>query len=109
MIRQNVMEGSTSRQENFFNNIAQSGGGLLLAGVTIDTGGGDLIFGTLRSTSSVPFCLGTSTNHARDKERKVRPQPTLEVTMLIHPFDLSPTTCHGLGFMRRFGNNYTIR
>jgi hypothetical protein len=107
MIRQNVMEGS-SRQENFFNNIVQSGGGLLLAGVAIDTGGGDVIFGILRSTS-VPFCLGASTNHARDKERKVRPQPTLEVTMLIHPFDLSPTTCHGLGFIRRFGDNYTIR
>jgi len=55
MIRQNVMEGSTSRQENFFNNIVQSGGGLLLAGVSINTGGGDVIVGTLRSTSSVPF------------------------------------------------------
>ena len=55
MIRQNVMEGSAGRQENFFNNIVQSGGGLLLAGVAIDTGGGDVIFGTLRSTSSVPF------------------------------------------------------
>jgi hypothetical protein len=80
----------------------------LLAGVAIDTGGGDVIFGTLRSTSSVPFYLDASTNHTRDKERKVRPQPTLKVTMLIHPFDLSRTTCHGLGFIRRFGNNYTI-
>jgi hypothetical protein len=103
------MEGSISRQENFFNNIVQSGGGLLLISITIDTGGGDVIFGILRSTSLVPFCLGASTNHTRDKERKVRPQPTLEITILIYPFDLSLTTCHGLGFMRRFGNNYTIR
>jgi hypothetical protein len=70
-----MMEESTNRQENFFNNIVQSGGGVLLAGNSINTGGGDVIFGrTLRHTLVDRYlCLGPSADYARDKKPKVHP------------------------------------
>jgi hypothetical protein len=39
------MDGSTGRQENFFHNVVQSEGGALLAGNSINTSGGDVVFG----------------------------------------------------------------
>jgi hypothetical protein len=106
-----MMDGSTSRQENFFHNVVQSGGGVLLAGNSINTRGGDVIFGKNLQHTLADRCLysGASADHARYKERKGRPQTTLQVTTPIRPFDPSPTTCDGRRFMRRFGSNYTIR
>jgi hypothetical protein len=105
------MDGSTGRQENFFHNVVQSGGGALLAGNSINTGGGDVIFGRNLQHILAGRCLysGASADHTRYKERERRPQAALQVTTPIRPFDPSPTMCDGLCFTRRFGSNYMIR